>query len=51
MRKAPFFNYISDSTQDIYKIEQQSDVFYYVNVIKKKLFFCTKYTVLSIKLL
>ncbi|CAI6350454.1 unnamed protein product [Macrosiphum euphorbiae] len=36
IRKAPFFSYISDSTQDISKIDQQSHIFRYVNVMYDK---------------
>ncbi|CAI6348917.1 unnamed protein product [Macrosiphum euphorbiae] len=36
IRKAPFFSYITDSTQDISKIDQQSHIFRYVNVMYDK---------------
>jgi hypothetical protein len=36
IRRAPFFSYISDSTQDISKIDQQSRIFRYVNVMYEK---------------
>jgi hypothetical protein len=36
IRKAPFFSYISDSTQDISKIYQQSHIFRSVNVMYDK---------------
>lgn len=36
IRKAPFFSYISDSTQDISKIDQQSHIFRYVNIMYDK---------------
>lgn len=36
IRKAPFFSYISDSTQDMSKIDQQSHIFRYVNVMYDK---------------
>jgi len=36
IRKAPFFSYTSDSTQDISKIDQQSHIFRYVNVMYDK---------------
>jgi hypothetical protein len=36
IRKPPFFSYISDSTQDISKIDQQSHIFRYVNVMYDK---------------